>query len=205
MKRILGNHMQTFATVLLTGITLLLSQAAWAEIAAPAMTNNTARIRLFGQNQRPSLAYVGIDCNTNPKGTRIDAGGGLGEAFKSFIRVAQNTRLGMADTEASVNIKQRNGILSKAFYKEVVIPAGLPLNAQAYFVGLNNVSSSTSHRYILSEKSTSSKGVSFIPEAGHDYEILSIRNQGKEYLVVTDITTPDFIPVVVNEPFSCKK
>ena len=102
MKRILGNHMQTFATALLTGMTLLLSQAAWAEIAAPAMADNTARIRLFGQNQRPSLAYVGIDCNTNPKGNKINVGGGLGDAFGSFTRTIKNTDLGMAATPASI-------------------------------------------------------------------------------------------------------
>ena len=204
--------MHTSATVLLTSMTLLLSQAAWAELAAPAMADNTARIRLFGQNQRPTLAYVGIDCRTQPKGNKINVGGGLGDAFGSFTRTIKNTTLGMAATPATQSLSQRNGILSKAFYKELIVPAGLPLNAKAHFIGLSTTniyqtdsgSSITTYRYTLTEKSTSSKGVSFVPQAGHDYEILSLREQGKEYLIVTDITTPDFEAVAVNEPFSCK-
>ena len=96
--------MHTSATVLLTSMTLLLSQAAWAELAAPVMADNTARIRLFGQNQRPTLAYVGIDCRTQPKGNKINVGGGLGDAFGSLTRTIKNTTLGMATTPATQSL-----------------------------------------------------------------------------------------------------
>lgn len=202
----------------LLGLILSCSSMAFAEIALPTMPDNTARIRLFGQNQRPTIAHVGIDCNNNAKGTKINIGGGLGDAFSSFVGVAKNTSLGLAETPASHSIKNRNGILSKAFYKELVVPAGLPLNAYAAYIDLgvsysNTVVSAqssssvtyTTYTYSRAPNSSTSKVISFVPEAGHDYEVLSLGSPRNEYIVVTDITTPAFTSIATSDAFSCKK
>ncbi|MDR0735380.1 MAG: hypothetical protein LBF51_00870 [Zoogloeaceae bacterium] len=105
-------------------------------------SERTARIRLFGQNQKPSIMTVGRDCAAGENGHEINVGGGLGDAFRSFAGSAANEGLGIPETGTTRQLSQRDGILSKAFYREFIIPAGKPVHVRAAFIGLTTIMTS---------------------------------------------------------------
>lgn len=129
-----------------------------------------ARIRLFGQNGRPTVLTVDID----GKKEKITVGGGAGQAFSSMLGVKGNESIGMPETELSKNPSILNGVLSSSFFKEFVIPAGKE-------VTINNSITPVTHSFksytptLITTTTTTFKGCSgneikFIPEAGKDYE-----------------------------------
>ncbi|UOO88492.1 hypothetical protein LVJ82_13590 [Vitreoscilla massiliensis] len=195
--------MKTMMSVAAATVALLCGQYALAEIAAPAIADNTARIRLFGQNGHASVAHVGIDCSSNVRGTKINVGGTLGQAFGSLVGASKNTSLGLAATPATENLKQRNGILSKAFYKEIVVPAGLPLNANSSANIMGTSALNPGVNYVVKDRNYVAGTVSFIPEAGHDYEILSLHEGRKVFIVVNDITHGDMVSVTTQPAYTC--
>ncbi|MBP6345792.1 hypothetical protein AB8Q18_10390 [Neisseriaceae bacterium CLB008] len=134
--------------------------------------SESARIRLFGQNQKPTTMYVQA-ADEAAKPIKISVGGTMGEAFSSFLRVVKNQSLGMAATEHTRNLQQRDGILSKAFYREFVIPAGRPVKINNAFIGLSNVHNNqvTGMRQVTRESSCRSQDITFTPQAGKDYEV----------------------------------
>ena len=77
-----------------------------------------ARIRVYGQNGNPTILNVGIDCATNPKGSQINIGGSLSDALGSFVGSTNNESIGIPQTEISTKLSDKDGILSKAFYRE---------------------------------------------------------------------------------------
>lgn len=163
-----------------------------------------ARIRLFGQNGKPTLMNADIDCETAPKGQKINVGGGFGDVFKSFTGADANKSLGMPETQSSKNLKEMNGILSKAFYKEYAVTAGKPINVTGALIG-TTLETPSQTLYVKGCSST----VSFLPQAGHDYEVLG-QMQGRKCTVVVKevINKSDQImyqDVQTAEEFKCKK
>jgi hypothetical protein len=152
---------------------------------------HSARIRLFGQNQRPSIMTVGRDCATGEAGQEINVGGGLGDAFRSFARSATNESLGIPETGTTRQLSRRDGLLSKAFYREFVIPAGRPVLVRAAFIGLTTsmttIAANRKYRTTYHEPSYRTRAVSFIPEAGKDYEAISVQDDGKEIVVILEV------------------
>lgn len=178
-----------------------------ASFAASEVYNSStdARIRLFGQNQLPTIMQSNIDCKTNPKGTKINVGGSAGDAFKSFTRTVGNTTIGMPETIVTQNISQHDGILSKAFYKEIIIKADQPVNVRGGFIGLSTVTPSTT----VYQEGCSSKTVSFIPKAGRDYEVLSSTENKQCSVQIKEIVIKNrqtqYEPVTMSSEFICKK
>lgn len=145
-----------------------------------------ARIRLYGQNQKPTiLEYVQAG-----KKVKVNVGGSLGDAFSSFVGAAESESLGIAATQTSQNLKEYNGMLSKLFYREFVIPAGTPMKVKSAYVGLTTVSESATLKTTYYEGSCTSAGIQFTPKAGVDYEVIP-GNPGSVCSAVLAEVAPD--------------
>lgn len=167
-------------SVLAIGLTACASSEVQNKPSYDAKTQ--ARIRLYGQNGRPSNMEI---CEAGGKIRKEDVGGSLGDAVGSFIRTASNQSIGIVQTEASKNVASRNALVSKAFYREFVIPAGQPVNLSDAILALPNIGP---NYYQYGGGCTSGK-VSFTPEAGHDYEMLTTQKGAAcGAVIVLDIT-----------------
>lgn len=200
----------------------LLSGCATEEIipAEDYDPSKHARIRIFAVNGNSAGFYVGVDCEANPKGTRIMTAGldkilGMGQVQK---------RIGMTQTQAS-DIAQAN---NKIFI-EYVIPAGKPVNIFPELVQFkHNCSTAGKPCTIVSENlckrnrepnklfavmdkirtfglydgDGSQKGDerSFVPEAGRQYEYIP---NGCN-VNISDITEEELQLVPLNNVFRCK-
>ena len=191
-------------TLLLSGVVF----PAVADTTSDYNPSNQSRIRLFGQNGKPTIMTSGIDCANKQKGEKVNVGGGLGDAFGSFIGSAKNKSIGIPETETTKNLSQQNGILSKAMYKEFVIPADKSVNLKAAYIGLTTALEGADGSKIISyEGSCQSNIASFTPQAGHDYEVLSLK-QGKNCgIAVVDVISENggvkLQPVPTSQPVSC--
>jgi len=120
-------------------------------------TDETARIRLFGQNGIMVKLYRN---GAHDKDDVEVVSGGLGSAFASFTRTASNQSIGMPETPNVKNLSKRDGILSKAYFREYVIKAGQPVALSMSF--RSNPSGTYAYCRIIER--------TFVPEAGKDYE-----------------------------------
>ncbi len=150
----------------------------------------------------------GIDCKTGNKGEEVNIGGSMGDAFGSLLGSAKNVSLGIPQTEATKTISEQNGMLSKAIYKEFAIPANKPVNIRSSFIGLSNVSHTKYVTATQYEGNCKSKTVSFIPQAGKDYEVISLQRGEKCMLptvfeVITEDSQINLKEVVTNESVKC--
>ncbi|MBR5940286.1 MAG: hypothetical protein IKZ88_03435 [Neisseriaceae bacterium] len=161
---------------------------------------NQARVRLYGQNGHPTIAWYGIDCEDRrqSRGTKINVGGGTKKAFSSFVGTVKSESIGIPETETSRNVGQQNGVLSRAFFQEIAVPAGLPMNVQSSFVIMGSTYN----------KRCRTKIGSFVPEAGKDYEIVGTVGERKEWcsLAAFEVTQDgSTTPVEWNARAICSK
>ncbi|ULJ60030.1 hypothetical protein [Wielerella bovis] len=164
-----------------------------------------ARVRLFGQNQKPTIMVSGIDCAAGEKGTKVNTGGSLGDAFGSLVGTVNSHSIGIAETAHTRYLGQENGILSRAFFREYVVPAGKAVNVQTFFVGLTNVNESPTMKITQYEGSCRSNKVSFVPQAGRDYEVVGVSGQACGVKVYEVSKSGDLTPVTVNPAVSCAR
>jgi hypothetical protein len=122
------------------------------------LKSDTARIRLFGQNGMGVKYYPNSACYG---GESVTVSGGIGDAFSSFLGTASNTSIGMPETPNSGKPSARNGLFSKAFFREYKIAADQPLTLKLDFQSNPGVR----YGYCKTIAGT------FVPEAGKDYEI----------------------------------
>ena len=168
-------------------------------------SQSQARIRLYGQNGKPSYAYTNVDCESNPKGTKIGVGGSLGDAFGSLVGASSSQSMGIPETEISKNVGKMNGLASRAFFREFAIPAGKPVNAQTFYIGLTNTRHTETHTVIQHEGSCSSNMASFVPQAGHDYEIVGSKGRSCGVSVFEVGAQGELTPVAVDAAVQCKR
>lgn len=128
-----------------------------------------ARIRLYGQNQKPTI----MTYEQAGKTVKVNVGGGAGDAFSSMVGTVKNSSIGIAATATSNSLQEKNGILSKAFYKEFSIPAGQPIKVRNSSIGLTNVSQSPGQTTVQYQGSCRGSEMVFTPVAGKDYEVLA--------------------------------
>lgn len=178
----------------MSALTIMLSGCVTTELPTASQAynpNDSARIRLFGQNQKPTIMIVQTGQDTDSKSVTVNVGGGAGDAFGSMLGMVKNESIGIAKTENTRNLASQNGILSKAFYREFVIPAGKPVKIRTAFIGLANVNQmpavGTAINY--NQGSCVSDTVSFIPQAGKDYEVGSYKNGNSCSVIVFNIQT----------------
>lgn len=164
-----------------------------------------ARIRLYGQNQKPAIMTYGIDCASGQKGKKVNIGGSLGDAFGSFTGTAKNTSIGIPETAHSRQLKNMDGILSKAFYREMAIPANQAVNVRTAFIGLSNTLETEDRDIILREKSCTSHTASFVPQPGKDYEVIGVKGRGCGVAVYEIDTQGRLTAVPLQEQLRCQK
>lgn len=140
-----------------------------------------SRIRLYGQNGKPTLMRYSL----NGQEIKVNVGGGMGDAFSSFVGTAKSQSIGIPSTRISNNVGDQNGILAKAFYKEFAVPSTSALRIQSNLIGMANFS--PSGQAVSYSPRCSSKEFSFQPEAGKDYEVASIVNQQGCAVVVFEV------------------
>lgn len=152
MKRLL-------VSILLCGLGC--GNLAWAGDGTGTQDGH-ARVRFFGQAVIGLTFYENKTCR---EGRGVEASKtGFGGLFNN----KQNISLGIPETPNVVNLKQRDGILSKAFYREYSVNASEPLTISA---SLKETTGRTGY-------SCGQLDYYFVPEAGRDYEVaLDIQNQ----------------------------
>ena len=168
-------------------------------------SQSQARIRLYGQNGKPSYAYTNVDCESNPKGTKIGVGGSLGDAFGSLVGASSSQSMGIPETEISKNVGKMNGLASRAFFREFAVPAGKPVNAQTFYIGLTNTLRSPTLTVTQYEGSCSSNIASFVPQAGHDYEIVGSKGRSCGVNVFEVGAQGELTPVAVEPAVRCQR
>lgn len=117
-----------------------------------------SRIRVFGQNGVFVKFYKNSSC---AGGKALTVSGSFGSAFRSFVGASSNVSIGMPDTPNVENIAKRDGLLSKAYFREYTIVPGSPVTLTMAFQ-----SNPSSNSYIYCKKFSAT----FIPEPGKDYE-----------------------------------
>lgn len=127
-----------------------------------------SRIRVFGQNGANADLYAGKACVGGKGG--ISVSGSLGSAFGSFLGVSSNESIGMPQTPTTLNLRQKNGLLSKAYYREYEIPGGTPTSLDLGFAKPSGFYTTGSGQTITYGGGGCNGTISFVPEAGQDYE-----------------------------------
>ena len=139
-----------------------------------AHADETARIRLFDQNQVSTKLYPNQSChNTFFSGKGIKVSGGMGSAFGSLLGLSSSKSIGIPETDSTHNLKEKSGVLSKAYYKEYEIPAQQPSTVSMAFLQMSNftnVNGKVKPRIESTGGSSCSDNVSFIAKPNTDYE-----------------------------------
>lgn len=145
------------------------SMTLCAAAAAQATNEITkSRIRVFGQNGAFADMFSGSACIKSSGGERVS--GGMSDAFGSMFGLVSNTSLGIAETETTRNLERKNGVLSKAYYREYVIPSGVPTSLKLGFKDVSTFYHRAGVQY--SSASPSCFGtISFTPVSDQDYEV----------------------------------
>jgi hypothetical protein len=130
---------------------------------------------MFGQNGAMAVLYRGSACVKDfwsEDGERVS--GSLGSAFSSFFGTVTNTSLGIPETETSRNLSSRDGLLSKAYFREYLIPAGQPSSMRLRFQDVSPFSLSTLRNVgptLFGFNRACHGAISFVPGAEKDYEV----------------------------------
>ena len=98
-----------------------------------------------------------------------------------------------------------NGLASRAFFREFAVEAGKPVNAQTFYIGLTNTLHTETHTITQYEGSCSSNIASFIPQAGHDYEIVGSKGRSCGVSVFEVGAQGELTPVAVEPAVRCKR
>ena len=186
------------------------------EAPAPAVTPATeaspdSRLRMFGQNGASAVLFRDSACAKgfwSSEGEK--ASGGFGSAFGSFIGKVSNTSLGIAETDTTRYLSNKDGMLSKAYYREYVIPANKPSTLSMRYQDITTFYHvrGTSYIYTYSHTPPSCGGsITFTPEAGQDYEVGFRWAEKACFLSVNHVVTKDgkteLVPVPVTDAQDC--
>jgi len=155
--------------------------------------DNQARIRFFGQAVLSLDFYRNSMCLGGARPEKASESG-LGGVFGR----KENITLGMPVTPNVVNLKARDGILAKAFYREYAINADEPLAIRASYAESTGAYSAGCRDF----------GASFVPEKDQDYEVTLDISRTTCRLVVTRISQIDgnvaLTPVAVKAARKCE-
>lgn len=152
-----------------------------------------SRLRIFGQNGAVAVLFRGSACVKDfwsEEGEK--ASGGLGSAFGSFFGRVSNESLGIPETETSRQLSGRDGSLSKAYFREYVIPANQPssmrlgfLDSSSLFVPPPRVGPTIVWQV---QRNRSCHGaINFVPGDGKDYEVAFSRQGDACHAAVSEV------------------
>lgn len=151
-----------------------------------------ARMRLYGQNGSPSIASY----EHNGKTIKINVGNNIGDAVGSLLGVKNSESIGMPETEISKSLGNRNGIASRAFFREIVIPANTQINIEVALLPLAHIDNNPGG--LSFTKKGCSRKLSFIAKPNTDYDIASNQCNGIVYEIKTEKGTNNTTLIPVN-------
>lgn len=102
-------------------LVMLLGSCSVSEVINPDEYDAAkhSRLRIFSHGSNAAAFFIGVDCETNKKGTRV-----LADGVDVFIGAQdKQKRIGMTQTDATDYAQSKGGI-----FKEYVIPAGKVVN-----------------------------------------------------------------------------
>jgi hypothetical protein len=182
-------------------------EATKPDASAIEGTAPISRLRLFGQNGASAVLFRDRTCVKSIwSGDGEKASGGIGSAFGSFVGAVSNSSLGIAETETTRNLSQKDGMLSKAYFREYVIPADKPSSIS---MGFKNIGSFYVMHGVRYETGGSSchGAITFTPRAGEDYEAGFVMGDGVCRLSMNRVLVEDgkteLIPVPVTPAPDC--
>jgi hypothetical protein len=126
---------------------------------------------MFGWNGASTFLFrdsAYAKCFWSSEGEK-DSGG-----FDSFIGKVSNTSLGIAETDTTRYLSNKDGMLSKAYFRKYVIPADKPstLSMRHQEITTFYRVPGASYTYIYFHTPPICGGsISFTPEVGQDYEV----------------------------------
>jgi hypothetical protein len=152
---------------------------------------------MFGQNAASAALFRDSACVKSIWSSDAEkVSGGFGSAFSSFVGKASNTSLGIAETDTTRNLSKKDGIFSKAYFREYVIPADKPSSMRmgfqdvSSFYVVNGAYGAPGFRY--DSVSPSCRGaISFTPRAGEDYEAAFVWEGKSCSLSVNQVVSKD--------------
>ena len=174
--------------------------------AAPA-TSAISRLRLFGQNGATAFLYRDSSCIRGMFSDGVEkASGGMSSAFGSLIGSVSNTSLGIPETETSKNLSRKDGIFSKAYFREYEVPADKPSSLRIGFQDVSPFYVVNGINYETVSPSCSGD-ITFTPRAGEDYEA-AFSWEGKRCSIsINQVIAKDgkteLVPVPITRAPSC--
>ena len=176
-----------------------------------AHADETARIRIFGQNQASAKLYPGQAChNSFLSGKGIKVSGGMGSAFGSMLGLSSNTSIGIPETYSTQHLKEKSGILSKAYFREYEIPANQPSTVTLGFQNPSALYNLNGKVKVLPNSGSSCNGdVSFIAKPNTDYEAGFAWSNQYCQLTISEVVKKgegqlaDLIPIEVQQAPKC--
>ncbi|MBS7778813.1 hypothetical protein [Acidovorax sp. CCYZU-2555] len=170
--------------------------------AQPGPSGDSARIRLFGQRSRPAVMFIQSPLGAH---TLVKIGnGGLAAILASLVGRGKSAGMGIAQSEHTRSLIQRNRLFSRVDYWEFSIPGGKPVQIENLLSGMKSSEpvSFTGVQLIFHQRNFVRDAVSFIPQAGKDYEVGIHKNGGMCTVMVYEVQTTGsglrLVPVAVD-------
>jgi len=179
------------------------------DLESSSNDSSKSRLRLFGQNGAKVVLYRNSSCIKSSLDKEDETvSGGLSSAFSSFIGTVSNTSIGIPETDTTRHLNKKDGLLSKAYFREYEISANQPITLVMGFQDVSSFYNANGVTY--SKTSPSCKGaIQFVPYAGADYEAaFSWSERGCE-LGINRVSQEDSVttlkPVKASLAFACGK
>jgi hypothetical protein len=155
-------------------------------------TKMDARMRIFGQKHIDVRFYRNQTC-VSGKGVAASKAGGLPNIFRDV----KNLSLGIPVTPPVESMKERDGFLNNAYYREFALYPGDPVVLRAAYISGPSSVAYTCHL----------PAVSFVPQKETDYEVQTNIGNGKCSVSVQRIEMADgkvnMVPVELTQTGEC--
>lgn len=158
-----------------------------------------ARIRMYGQNQKPTNMEYSFNGHT----VKISTGDLVSCAFAfRFGRFGKpkSSSIGIPATKTLKIMRQHNRALSKLYYQEFTIPANVPVIFSNSVIDLANVNDTHGNDKIVTyQPSCNGNKVTFVAQAGKDYEVIAPSTSAKCGVTIQEVL-PDgrVVPLTAN-------
>lgn len=188
----------TSHVIKLTLFSLLATTATISLAASDTLDNSVpqARVRIFGQNGKPTEIRYSFNGHKVKKSTP----GTIGGTFASMIGAAHNSSIGIPATKTLNIMRQHNHNLSKLYYQEFAIPADVPITVSNAIIGLTNVNNTHGNGKIVNYQSSCNGGkLIFVPQAGKDYEVIASSTSAQCGVTIQEVNSDGSIkPIMAN-------
>lgn len=161
-----------------------------------------ARIRHYGRTGTKIYIQHSFHCEDRKQGNRsyITNNGGL-DAFKSYARIIMNTSIGMPENSLlKTTLTNEFQTYLYISHKELILEANKPINLHGFVIGAEDQQRTQAKVIAQCENAQAS----FIPQAGHDYEVLGDQQNGQCIFKVYDLDTKQQV-TVNSQIYQCTK